>query len=139
MGDNIVTRSLVAAIVTAAAVTVITLLIYPIYTIVVEDAGPLTALKKGINVAKSNFWITLGLFVVMIIVSLLISLIIGFIIGLITAPMPLGLSQVIIAIVNGAVQSYIPVVMMVAFMSFYMSLTAGGGQAPQESVQAPEM
>ena len=138
IGDNIVTRSLVAAIVTAVAIAVITLLIYPIYIIIVEDVGALAALKKGINVTKSNFWVTLGLFVVMIIVSLVISLVIGFIIGLITTPMPLGLSQVLIAIVNGAVQSYIPVVMMVAFMSFYMSLTAGG-QAPSESVQAPEM
>lgn len=122
LGDNIATRSIVATIVTVAAIVVITLLIYPIYSIVVEDVGPLAALKKGVTVAKANFWRTLGLFIILLVISLLISLVIGFIIGLITVPFGTNISQVVIAIVNAAVQSYIPVVMMVAFMSFYMSL-----------------
>ena len=136
MGDNVATRSIVAAIVTAAAIIVITLLVYPVYSIVVDDIGALASLKKGIATAKSNFWITLGLFVVMLLVSLVISLIIGFVIGLVTVPLPANISQVLIALVNAAVQSYIPIVMMVAFMSFYMSLTAGA--APEESVQGSE-
>lgn len=134
LGDNIVTRSIVATVVTVVAVAVITLLVYPIYSIVVDDIGALAALKKGVAVAKSNFWKTLGLFILMLLISLLISLIIGFIIGLVTVPLSVGISQVLIAIVNAAVQSYIPIVMMVAFMSFYMSLTAGA--APQESAPA---
>ncbi|MEA3490118.1 MAG: hypothetical protein U9R44_07265 [Candidatus Omnitrophota bacterium] len=123
LGDNIVIRSIVATIVTVAAIVVITLLVYPIYSIVVEDIGALAALKRGVVVAKSNFWRTLGLFVMMLLVSLVISLIIGFIIGLISVPLPVNISQIVVAIVNAAVQSYIPIVMMVAFMGFYMSLT----------------
>jgi hypothetical protein len=77
----------------------------------------------------------LGLFALLLVISLLISLIIGFIVGLLTVPFGPNVSQVIIAIVNAAVQSYIPIVMMVAFMSFYLSLVgtepkageAGGG------------
>lgn len=125
LGDNIVTRSIVAAIVTIAAVVVITLLVYPIYSIVVDDIGAFAALRKGIGVAKAHFWRTLGLFMAMLIISLLISLVIGFIVGLVTVPLAMGVSQIIIAIVNAAVQSYIPIVMMVAFMSFYMSLLEG--------------
>ena len=135
LGDNVATRSIVAAIVTIVAVGVITLLVYPVYVIVVEDAGALAALKKGIDTAKSNFLKTLGLFIVMLIVSLLISLIVGFIIGLITVPLPLGISQVLIAIVNAAVQSYIPIVMMIAFMGFYMALTAGAAPEAQGPVE----
>jgi len=129
LGDNVATRSIVAVIVTLAAVGIIALLVYPVYSIVVDDIGALPALKKGILVAKTNFFKTLGLFIVMLIVSLIISLIVGFIIGLVTVPLPIGISQVLIAIVNAAVQSYIPIVMMVAFMSFYMSLTAGAAPA----------
>lgn len=136
IGDNVGTRSIVATLVTIAALVAITLLIYPIYAIVVEDIGPFAALKRGITVAKTNFWKTLGLFLVLLVISLLISLVIGFIIGLITVPLGANISQVVIAIVNAAVQSYIPVVMMVAFMSFYMALTevkAGGETAAPEA------
>jgi len=132
LGDNIGTRSIVATLVTVAAIVAITLLIYPIYSIVVDDIGSLAALKKGVATAKSNFWKTLGLFVVLLVISLLISLIIGFIVGLITVPLAVNISQIIIAIVNAAVQSYIPIVMMIAFMSFYMSLVGGGAQQPQQ-------
>jgi len=127
LGDNIATRSIVATIVTVVAIGVITLLVYPIFSIVVEGLGAVAALKKGIGVARSNFWRTLGLFFMMLLVSLVISLIIGFIVGLISVPLPVGMSQVLVAIVNAAVQSYIPIVMMVAFMSFYMSITSVTG------------
>jgi hypothetical protein len=130
LGDNIATRSIVATIVTIVAIAAITLLIYPIYVIVIEDVGPFAALKKGVSVAKKNFWPTLGLFVVLLLASLLISLVIGFIVGLITVPFGTNISQIVIAIVNAAVQSYIPIVMMVAFMSFYMALTEA---KPEES------
>lgn len=138
LGDNIVTRSIVAAIVTAAAVAVITLLIYPIYTVVVDDLGPVAALKKGIVTSRSNFWITLGLFVVMLIISLIISLVIGFLIGLVTVPLPTNISQVLIALVNAVVQSFIPIIMMVAFMNFYISLVSAKGLDESTKALGPE-
>jgi len=133
LGDNVVTRSIVALIVTIVAVGVITLLVYPIYALVVEDISAFEALRKGINTAKKNFWKTLALFLVLLLVSLLISLVVGFIMGLITVPLAAAVSQIIISIVNAAVQSYIPIVMMAAFMVFYMSLIGGG--AKEESAE----
>ncbi len=137
LGDNIMTRSIGATIVTVAAVCIITLLVYPIYVIVVvEDGiGVFAALKKGVATARSNFWRTLGLFMSVILISLLISLVIGFILGLATIPLGANVSQILMAIVNAAVQSFIAVVMMVAFMSFYMSLTVSKG--PKESIPTP--
>lgn len=125
IGDNIVTRSIVAAIVTAAAIAIITFLVYPIYSVVADDVNPLMALKKGVVIAKANFWKTLGLFIVMLLISLAISLIVGFIVGLVTVPLPAKVGPVLIAIANGLVQSYLPIVMMGAFMSFYMALSSG--------------
>ncbi|MCK5451535.1 MAG: hypothetical protein KAI70_07205 [Candidatus Omnitrophica bacterium] len=125
LGDNIITRTLVALAVTAAAVTIITYLVYPIYIIVGEDMAALAAFKKGIAVAKVNFTRTLGLFMSMLLVSLVISLGVGFLVGIVTMPLPVGFSQVIVAIANAGVQSYISIVMMVVFMSFYFSLDSG--------------
>jgi len=135
LGDNVATRSIVAVIVTIVAVGIITLLVYPIYSVVVDDCGPIAALKNGVVVAKNNFGKTLGVFIVMLLISLLISLIIGFLAGLVTIPLGDTVSRILLAIVNAAVQSYIPIVMMVAFMSLYMALS--GGSAPQP-VQAQE-
>jgi hypothetical protein len=125
LGDNMVTRSLVAMLVTVVAIGVITLLLFPIYSIVAEDLGAVAALKKGIDTAKHNFWKTLGLFAIMLVVSLIISLIIGFIVGIISVPLPVQASQILVTLVNAVVQSYIPIVMMVAFMSYYLSITSG--------------
>ncbi|MFH1798996.1 MAG: hypothetical protein ABH844_06675 [Candidatus Omnitrophota bacterium] len=123
LGDSIVTRSLVAAIVTIAALAIITLLIYPIYVIATEDKGVLEAFKKGVKTAKANFWRTLGLFMAMLVASLIISLVIGFIVGLISVPLGPNVSQILIAVVNALVQSYIPIVMMGAFMCFYLVIS----------------
>jgi len=131
--DNVIMRSILATIITVVAISIVTLLIYPIYVIVVDDLGPIAALKKGIMTAKNNFWKTLGLFICLLLISLIISLIIGVIVGLVTVPLPVGATQVIISIINAAVQSYIPIVMMVAFMNFYIGLS-GASSAPQ----APE-
>lgn len=135
LGDNVVTRSIVAVIVSLVSVGVITALIFPVYVIVIEDAGPIQALKKGVMTAKNNFLKTLGLFLVLLLASLLISLIVGFIAGLITIPLGDGGSRVVLSIVNSAIQSYIPVVMMLAFMGFYTSMGSGSSSGqPTTSV-----
>lgn len=122
LGDNIVTRSIVATIVTISAIVVITMMVYPIYAIVVDDVSTMEAFKKGVLTAKTHFRTTLGLFLCLFVISVLISLVIGFILGMVMVPLNPNFGQVVIAIVNALVQSYLPVVMMVAFMSFYMAL-----------------
>ena len=131
VGNNIFTRTLVGAIALIATVITIVLLLFPIYSIVLEDNGVFQAVKAGLKVAKSDFWKTLGLFTVLILASVLISLVIGFIAGLVTIPLPFGITQIVITIVNSAVQSYVPIVMMAALMGYYMGLKrpAEGSQA----------
>ena len=136
LGDNTFTRVVVALLVTAASLGIITLLIYPIYGIVADDLGPVAAFKKGIAASLNNFLKTLGLFVALLLISLVISFIIGAIVGAITIPFGPNVSQYIVAIVNAAVQSYIPIVMMIAFMGMYLSLGAGSAQAAPSENQA---
>jgi hypothetical protein len=134
LGDNVAVRSVIAVIITVVSVMVITALIYPIYAVVTEDMGPVQALKRGITVAKSNFLGTLGLFLLLLLISLLISLLIGFIAGVVTIPLGDTVSRIVLSLVNAVVQSYIPVVMMIAFMRFYMGLIAKSGA---EGVKGP--
>lgn len=126
LANNIVTRTLVGVVAGIAALIAIVILLFPIYTIIVDDTGVIASLKKGVKVGRENFWNILGLFAVLVVISVLISLVIGFIIGLVTVPLPFTLTQVIITVVNSAVQSYIPIVMMLALMSFYLGLTKKG-------------
>ncbi|MGB2706328.1 MAG: hypothetical protein WBC74_05705 [Candidatus Omnitrophota bacterium] len=130
ISDNAFTRTLVFGVAAVVALFTIVLLLFPIYSIVADEHSVIQAFKKGVKTGKDNFWPVLGLFALLVIISIFISLVIGFIIGLITVPLPLALGQVLITIVNSAVQSYIPIVMMLALMGYYLSLTKESG-APQ--------
>lgn len=128
LGDNIITRSVVAIIVTVAALVLITLLLYPIYSLVAEDTGALEAFRRGVIAAKSNFWKTLALFLSILAISLIISFIMGAIVGMISVLLPANITQIVITIINALVQAYIPIVMMLSFMSFYLSLSKASVQ-----------
>lgn len=130
LADNAFTRTLVFGVAAIIGLFVIVLLLFPIYSIVADENSVMQALKKGMKVGRDNFWLTLGLFALLVVISILLSLVIGFVTGLITVPLPYMLGQVVITIVNSAVQSYIPIVMMLAFMGYYLSLTKESG-APQ--------
>jgi hypothetical protein len=122
LGNNVVIRAIVATVVTVSALVIITFLLYPIYAVVADDLSPIPALRKGIAAAKNSFMKTLGLFMVMLVVSLVISVLVGFLAGVVSIPIGELVSRIILTVMNAIVQSYIPVVMMVAFMSFYMAV-----------------
>jgi len=130
LADNVFTRTLIFGVAAVITLFVIVLLLFPVYSIVADENNAIQAFKKGVKTGMDNFWPTLGLFVLLVAISIVISLVIGFIIGLITIPLPVTLSKIIITIVNSAVQSYIPVVMMLALMGYYLSLTKEPG-SPQ--------
>ena len=123
IGNNLFTRTLVGAVAAVVAVIAIVVLLFPIYSIVADESSVMEAFKKGTKIGKDNFWNILGLFLVLILISIVISVVVGFIIGIITVPLPLNIGQVLITIVNSAVQSYIPIVMMLALMGYYLGLS----------------
>ncbi len=123
VADNILTRTIIGAISLIVALMAIVLLLFPIYSVVADENGVITALKKGMKTGWENFSKTLGIFVLLAVISIVISLVVGFIIGLVTIPLPVGVTQIIITIVNSAVQSYLPIVMMIALMGYYLALT----------------
>jgi len=134
--NNLFTRTLVGAIAGVVAFFVIVLLLFPIYAIVADELGIVEALKKGIALGKANFMKIAGLFLILVLISIVISLIIGFVIGLITVPLPFTVTQILITVVNSAVQSYIPIVMMLALMGFYLGIAGKGSTGPQVNPSA---
>lgn len=100
----------------------IILLVLSPYSIVTDEAGVISAMKKSMGVVKKAFWKTLLLLVLMVLISLGIGFIIGILMGLISVAVPAA-GQVIIAVANSIVNSYIGVAMMAAFMVFYLALS----------------
>ena len=130
LANNLFTKTLVWGISAVVGFFVVILLLFPIYSIVTDETGVVAALKKGIGISRENFWKVAGLFLALVLISLLASLVIGFIVGLITVPLPFKVTQIIITIVNSAVQSYIPIVMMLALMGAYLDLSGKGSESP---------
>ncbi|MFH1381195.1 MAG: hypothetical protein ABIH57_03385 [Candidatus Omnitrophota bacterium] len=133
IGDSAFTRTLIGVIAALIAFAAITVLLFPIYSIVADDNSIMAALKKGIKIGRENFLRVFGLFLTLVIVSIVISIVVGFLIGIVTVPLPFKVTQILITIINSAVQSYIPIVMMLSLMGFYLGLsnTSGSGNTQQ--------
>lgn len=136
LANNAFTRALVGAISGVCAFGAIVLLLFPVYSIVADESRVMDAVKKGIGLSRDNFWKVAGLFASLVLISLIASLVVGFIVGLITVPLPFKVTQVIITIVNSVVQSYIPIVMMLALMGYYLGLS-GTGKGPESTLEGP--
>lgn len=123
VANNAFMRTLIAVIAVVVAFGAVVMLLFPVYSIVADENTVLEAIKKGVSVSRNNFWEVLKIFLLLVVISVVASLIIGFIVGLITIPLPLIVTRMVITIVNSAVQAYIPIVMMLVLMGYYLGLT----------------
>lgn len=130
VANNTFTKAFIAAIVTIIAIIAAVMLLYPIYCIVIDDLGPIGAIKKGVGVSLKNFWRTFGMLIILFIVTFAIAFGIGLISAALTRFLPVQAGQVITLLINSVLQSYLSLVMMVALMAFYLALTS---QGPKES------
>ena len=130
IANNPFTRALVAAVVTVVSIVAAVLLLFPIYIIVLEEAGPIEAIKKGVSTSIKHFWKTLGLLLVLFLVTFGIAFVIGLITAVIAGVLPVASGQIVTLFVNSVLQSYLSIVMMVALMVFYLAL--GSSQAAKQ-------
>jgi len=122
------TRALLTAIIIVISLVAVVLLLFPIYIIILEERGPVAALKKGIRLGMKYFWKVLGLFLALLIFAFLIAFVVGILTALISGALPVKVGQIIILFVNSLLQSYLSIVMMIAFMAYYLGLS------PQEDL-----
>lgn len=133
--NNTFTRSLITAVIIVVSLVAVILFLFPIYIIVVEDRGPIEAIKRGIKISLANFWRALGLFLLLLIIAFLAAFAIGVVVALISGALPTTAGQIIMLFVNSLLQSYISIVMMIAFMVFYLGLISqkSGSEGPASS------
>jgi len=124
IANNAFTRSLLTAIIIVISLCAVVFLLFPVYAIILEEKGPIAAIKKGIAVSMQNFWQALGLFLLLLVVAFILAFLVGIVGALIAGALPLKIGQVVMLFVNSALQSYLSIVMMIAFMSFYLGLTS---------------
>lgn len=119
-----VIMSLVAIVIGAIGLYWIFLLILTPYAIVCDEQGIIEAMKKSMKTVRRTIGKLLLVLILLILISLGIGFVVGFLTGLISAALPVTAGQVLIGLVNSIVNSYLGVVMMAAFMAFYLGLVA---------------
>lgn len=125
LNNTVVTviASIIAIIIGAAGLYYVLLLIMSPYSLVCDETGVIGSMKKSIGIVRKAVGRVLLLLVLLILISLGIGFVIGFLTGLVTVAMPAGAGQVVIGIVNSIFNGYLGIVMMAAFMVFYLALT----------------
>lgn len=126
VANNLLTKSLITAIIVVISLIAVVLLLFPIYIIVIEESGPVAALKKGVSLSLANFWRALGLFLTVLVISFLLAFAVGAAGALATGGGLTGAGRVVMIFINSILQSYLSIVMMTAFMAYYMGLAEEG-------------
>ncbi|MDD5440357.1 MAG: hypothetical protein PHS37_09250 [Candidatus Omnitrophica bacterium] len=122
VANNAVTKAVIIGIVALLAIIAAVLLLFPIYAIIVDEVGPVAAIKRGISASLKAFWKTLAFLLILFLATFGIAFAIGTAAMSIAGVLPLKVGQVITIFVNSILQSYLSVVMMIALMVFYLAL-----------------
>ena len=101
----------------------VVLLIMSPYALVCDELSVMEAMKRSMKFVKANLWKAILLLVLLILISLGIGFVVGFLTGLITLRMPPMAGQIVLGVVNSAFNAYLGVIMMSAFMSFYLGIS----------------
>lgn len=117
-----VIASIVAIGIGLAGIYIVILLVMSPYALVCDETGIIDAMKRSAKIVRKFFWKVLLLLVLLILIAIGIAVLIGILTGLLTVALPSKMGQIIIGVVNSIFNGYFGIVMMAAFMSFYLAL-----------------
>jgi len=117
-----VIASLVAVAIGLAGIYIVILLVMAPYALVCDEIGIIDAMKRSIKIVRKSFWKILLLLALLILIAVGIAVLIGILTGLLTVALPSKAGQIVIGVVNSIFNGYFGIVMMAAFMSFYLAL-----------------
>ena len=117
-----VIASLVAVAIGLAGIYTVILLVMSPYALVCDEIGIIDAMKRSMKIVRRAFWKILLLLVLLVLIAVGIAVLIGVLTGILTMAIPSKTGQVIIGVVNSIFNGYFGVVMMAAFMAFYLAL-----------------
>ena len=123
---NNVVVTVIAAVIAIAVGLVgiyfILLLVMSPYALVCDDAGIIGSMKNSMKAVQKAFWKVLMLLVMLVLISIGIGFLIGIAAGLLTVALPAKAGQVVIGVINSLFNGYLGVVMMAAFMAYYLAI-----------------
>ena len=131
--NNVIISGIAIAI--ALAIGIIALIFYFIpfalspYALICEGLGVIASIKRSLVVAKKPFIRVLFVFLLLlflILISLAVGLVFGFLVGMISAMIPAMAGKILMAVVTSIINGYLGIVMMAAFMIYYLGLAAKG-------------
>lgn len=96
------------------------LMIMSPYAVVADGLGPVSAVKKSIDIVRKSLLKVVGLFLLLMLISLGIGFLVGVVVGLLTVLLKGAGGKVLIAIVGSAFNAYVNVLLPTCFMLFYM-------------------
>ena len=126
--------ALIGGIVIGGLGLYLVILLFPApYVLVAEDVGVVKAIKGSISFVRGNLLRVLGLVVLLILISLGIGLVIGLIGGGLSLVIKGVASQILIGLLNSALNAYLSVLVTGAMMSFYLASGSGASAAAESS------
>lgn len=113
---------IIAITVGLAGIYFVLLLVMSPYSLICEETGIIEAMKKSMRIVKKAFWRVLLLLVLLVLIAIGIGVLLGILTGLLAVALPAKTSQIIIGVVNSLFNGYFGIVMMAAFMAYYLML-----------------
>jgi hypothetical protein len=118
-----VIATIIAVCIGLAGIYFVLLLVMSPYALICDNANIIESMKHSMKVVRKAFWRVLLLLVLLVLIAIGIGVLIGILTGLATVAIPAKAGKVVIGVVNSLFNGYLGVVMMAAFMAYYLALT----------------
>jgi hypothetical protein len=117
-----VIAAIIAITIGLAGIYFVLLIVMSPYSLICDDTGIIAAMKNSMAAVGKAFWKVLLLLVMLVLIAIGIGFLIGIAAGLLTVALPAKAGQTVIGVVNSIFNGYLGVVMMAAFMAYYLAL-----------------
>lgn len=117
-----VIASIIAIAAGLAGIYFVILLVMSPYALICEGTSVIESMKKSMRIVKKTFWKVLLLLILLILIAIGIGVLLGVLTGILTVVIPQKAGQMMIGVVNSIFNGYFGIVMMAAFMAFYLAV-----------------
>ena len=117
-----VIASVIAVAIGLVGIYFVLLLVMSPYSLICDDAGVIGSMKNSLKAVGKSFWKVALLLILLVLIAIGVGFLIGIAAGLLTVALPAKAGMIVIGVVNSLFNGYLGVVMMAAFMAYYIAL-----------------
>ena len=118
-----VIASIIAICIGIAGIYFVFLLMMAPYALICDNVSIIESMKHSMKVMRKVFWKVLLLLILLVLIAIGIGVLIGILTGLATVALPVKAGQVTIGVVNSIFNGYLGIVIMAAFMVYYLAIS----------------